>query len=51
MEKADCGTEADGFEHSVRQNSQGLSEEQIDSVLKEIGELPESEGDDDAPPF
>ncbi len=54
MEKADCGTESDGFEHSVRHSSQGLSTEQIDNVLKEIGELPESEGDDDdgdAPPF
>ena len=52
MEKVDCGTEADGFEHSVRQHSHGLTEEQINRVLAEIGELPESEDEeDDAPPF
>jgi hypothetical protein len=43
LEKPDCNTEADGFAHALRSNSEGLTEAQIDSALSDIGELPESE--------
>ena len=47
MEKPDCATESDGFEAAVRSNSQGLTDEQLDAVVREVGELPEKE----PPPF
>jgi len=50
IEKVDCNTSSDGFEKSVR-DSQGLTKEQLDAVLEEVGELPEDpEEQDDAPP-
>jgi len=53
IEKVDCSTQSEGFEHSLRQNSRGLTEEQIESVLKDIGELPDDPEteNEDAPPF
>ncbi len=51
IEKVDCSTQSGGFERSLRQNSQGLSEEQIESVLKDIDELPDDPETEDAPPF
>lgn len=53
IEKVDCSSRSDAFEGSIRQNSQGLSEEQIESVLKDVGELPEDaeEPEGDEPPF
>lgn len=47
LEKPDCNTEVDGFANALRANSEGLTEEQIDSVVHEVGELPEAE----EPPF
>jgi len=47
IEREDCATEAAGFAESIRANSQGLTSEQIDTVLGAVGELPEEE----APPF
>jgi hypothetical protein len=43
LESEDCNTEASGFTRALRENSQGLSAEQIDSVLEAVGELPEEE--------
>jgi hypothetical protein len=43
LESEDCNTEAAGFAEALRANSQGLSSEQIDSVLEAIGELPAEE--------
>lgn len=53
IEKVDCSSRSDGFEGSIRQNSQGLTPEQIETVLKDVGELPEDaeEADSDEPPF
>ena len=53
IEKVDCSSRSDAFEGSIRQNSQGLSAEQIESVLKDVGELPEDaeEPEGDEPPF
>ena len=54
IEKVDCSTLSEGFEHSLRQNTRGLTEEQVESVLKDIGELPddpETDKTEDAPPF
>lgn len=51
IEKVDCNTRSDGFEQSIRQQSQGLTEEQIETVLKDVGELPEDAEPEDAPPF
>ena len=51
LEKPDCGTEADGFARDLRANSEGLTEEQIDSVLSDVGELPEAGEEADEPPF
>lgn len=51
LEKVDCNTQSDGFESSIRQNSQGLSDEQIEAVLKDLGELPDDPETDDTPPF
>ena len=47
IEREDCATEAAGFADAIRANSQGLSSEQIDSILEAVGELEEEE----APPF
>ncbi len=49
MEKEDCATDSDGFQVSIRQHSEGLTEEQIETVLRDVGELPPPK--DDAPPF
>jgi len=49
MEKEDCATDSDGFQVSIRQNSHGLSPMEIDTVLRDVGELPPPK--DDAPPF
>jgi hypothetical protein len=46
--REDCATEGAGFADALRANSQGLSGEQIDAVLQEVGELEEEE---EAPPF
>jgi len=35
----DCGTEIEGFDDALRANSRGVTEEQINAVLAEIGEL------------
>jgi hypothetical protein len=43
LESEDCNTEAAGFAPALRANSQGLTAEQIDSVLQAVGELPEEE--------
>jgi hypothetical protein len=53
IEKVDCSSRSDGFEASIRQNSQGLSAEQIETVLKDVGELPEDaeEAESDEAPF
>jgi hypothetical protein len=53
IEKVDCSSRSDGFEGSIRQNSQGLSAEQIETVLKDVGELPEDaeEAESDEAPF
>jgi len=47
LEREDCATEAAGFAEAIRANSQGLTSEQIDTVLEAVGELSEEE----APPF
>ncbi|HSF19935.1 MAG TPA: hypothetical protein VLK65_30720 [Vicinamibacteria bacterium] len=47
IEKEDCSTEADGFEAAIRANSRDLNPEQVETILREVGRLPESE----APPF
>lgn len=47
IDKPDCITEAEGFEAAIREHSQGLTDEQLDEVMREVGELPESE----PPPF
>ena len=52
IEKVDCNSRSDTFESSIREHSQGLSPEQIETVLKEVGELPEdAEEPEDNPPF
>lgn len=48
--KVDCNTRSDTFETSIREHSKGLTEEQIESVLNNVGELPE-DPEDDTPPF
>lgn len=47
LEREDCANESAGFAEAIRANSQGLTAEQIDSVLEGVGELEEEE----APPF
>lgn len=47
IDKDDCNTEADGFGAALRANSRGLTQEQIETILQEVGQLPQSE----APPF
>ena len=47
VEREDCATEAAGFAEAIRANSQGLTSEQIDTVLEAVGELEAEE----APPF
>ena len=47
LEGEDCATEAAGFALAIRTNSQGLTTEQLDSVVSAVGELPEEE----PPPF
>ena len=51
IEKPDCATKVDGFARDLRANSDGLTEEQIDSVLSGVGELLESGEEADEPPF
>jgi hypothetical protein len=52
IEKVDCNTRSDTFESSIREHSQGLTAEQIETVLKDVGDLPEdAEESEDEPPF
>ena len=43
--RVDCNTRSEGFESSIRKHSDGLTEEQIVSVLENVGELPEDVDD------
>ncbi len=39
MDADDCSTEVEGFRNALRSNSTGLSDEQLEAVLAEIGDL------------
>lgn len=54
IEKVDCSTRSEGFARALHESSQGVTSEQIDKIVEEIGELPEDAeepDEDDAPPF